>query len=259
MSWLSAAVLASVAVFSAPVLAAEVVFLGERHDNPHHHAWQADQVAEIAPRAVVFEMLTADHAAQVTPDLVARQDDLQAALEWEDRGWPDFAMYYPIFAAAPQARVYGAAVPREAARAAMFDVVGAFGGDAARFGLADPLPAPQQAEREAMQQAAHCNALPEEMLPMMVSVQRLRDAELARVAEKALRDTGGPVVVITGNGHARTDWGAPAALRLAAPDIPVRALGAGELDAPPAGIFDATVTFPAVERGDPCEAFRNRD
>lgn len=254
-------ILCTLALASAPLIAtaspweADVLFLGEQHDNPHHHARQAELVAEIAPSAVVYEMLTPSQAALVTPQLVASEEELSSALNWNESGWPDFAMYYPIFAAAPAAKTYGAAVPRAAARSAMSDVVAAFEGDASLFGLNEPLPADQQETREALQQAAHCNALPAEMLPMMVSVQRLRDAELARAALAAYRDTGGPVVVITGNGHARQDWGAPAALARAAPDLRIMTLGQGEDGAMPQGGFDTVESSPSIEREDPCEAF----
>jgi hypothetical protein len=87
-----------------------------------------------------------------------------------------------------------------------------FPGDAARFGLTEALDPDEQAAREAEQQEAHCNALPEEILPGFVEAQRLRDAALAEAALAALADTGGPVVVVTGNGHARADWGVPALL-----------------------------------------------
>ncbi|MEC3860786.1 ChaN family lipoprotein [Mesobacterium sp. TK19101] len=247
--------LAAAPVFAADLQGVDVVFLGEQHDNPHHHARQAELTADLSPKALVFEMLTAEQATQVTPDLIGDEAALEAALGWNDSGWPDFSMYYPIFAAAPQARVYGAAVPRDAARAAMSDVVAAFDGDAAAFGLDQPLPEDQQAAREELQQAAHCNALPPEMLPMMVSVQRLRDAELARQAKLAYQATGGPVVVITGNGHAREDWGAPVALAAAAPDLTIAALGQGEDDRDPEGRFDTVAHSPSIEREDPCEAF----
>ncbi|MEL7256204.1 MAG: ChaN family lipoprotein, partial [Pseudomonadota bacterium] len=43
----------------------DVLILGEFHDNPTHHAVQADAVRVIAPKAVVFEMLTPAEAAQL--------------------------------------------------------------------------------------------------------------------------------------------------------------------------------------------------
>jgi hypothetical protein len=166
-------------------------------------------------------------------------------------------MYHPIFVAAPQATLYGAWVQRDAARA-VFErpLAQVFEGDAARFGLNGALPAEQQTAREAMQMAAHCDALPAEMLPGMVAVQRLRDAVLAQSALQALTDTGGPVVVITGTGHARDDWGMPNLLRRAAPDVTVISVGQYEITPPESPPHDFWVVTDATERPDPCDAFR---
>jgi uncharacterized iron-regulated protein len=237
---------------------ADVVFLGEVHDNPAHHVRQAEITAEVVPRAIVWEMLSAQAAAEATPVRIGDAATLEAALDWADSGWPDFAMYYPIFAAAPEAAHYGAQLPRAEARAVMGQSVAAvFGAGAARFGLDTPLPGDRQAAREALQMEAHCDALPAEMLPMMVDIQRLRDAELAAAALAAFEATGGPVVVITGNGHARRDWGAPALLALAAPDLDIFAFGQAEDGrGVPEGGFDLIETSAGVDRGDPCEAFR---
>lgn len=236
---------------------ADVVFLGESHDNPAHHLRQAEVVAELEPTALVFEMLTQAQADLVTPELVADEAALEAALGWGESGWPDFSMYYPIFAAAPEAAYFGAAVPRDVARQAMeTGMAAAFRGDAEVYGLTEVLPEDQQAEREALQLAAHCDAMSEDMLPVMVDIQRLRDAELAYSAVQALEAHGGPVVVITGNGHARKDWGAPVSLMAAAPALRIAALGQGEDDVPPEGLFDVVETAPQVDRGDPCAAFR---
>lgn len=237
---------------------AQVVFLGERHDNAAHHAVQAAWVEALAPKALVFEMLTADQARRATPE--ARRDAarLEESLGWTEAGWPDFAMYFPIFEAAPEAAVIGASVPRSQVRGLMQQDLGQVVDAATRekFGLGAPLPAAQQSAREALQRAAHCDALPDTMLPMMVDVQRLRDAALADAALAALSQTGGPVVVITGNGHAREDWGAPYLTRFAAPDVAVFTLGQGEVGQFPDGGFSQVVDGPAVDRGDPCDAFK---
>jgi len=238
---------------------AQVVILGELHDNPHHHENQADAVAALAPTALVFEMLTEAQAARATPEARADRAALEKALGWAESGWPDFSMYFPIFAAAPEAAIFGAAIPRDELRAAVREgSAEGFGPDGARFGLNVPLPDAQQATREAMQMEAHCNALPESLLPGMVLAQRMRDAALARAALEALASTGGPVAVITGNGHARNDWGIPAKLALAAPEVSVLSIGQLEtqddtVDAPP---FDLWLVSPAPEREDPCAAFR---
>ena len=236
---------------------ADVVFIGEQHDNPGHHALQAEWVQSLEPAALVFEMLTPAQAQNITSEDRQVEETLSQVLEWENSGWPDFAMYFPIFAAAPEAAILGAGVPRDQVRGMIQrDEAEVFGAeDAARFGLDEPLPADQQAEREALQARAHCDALPEDLLPMMVSVQRMRDATLARAALDAHQQTGGPVVVITGNGHARADWGAPHYLQQAAPDLVLFALAQGEEGSMPDGLFDATVDGPKVDRGNPCDAF----
>lgn len=234
---------------------ADVLFLGELHDNPWHHENQAAIVQIIAPKAIVFEMLTTQQATQVRGDLLSDQAALENALGWNDSGWPEFAMYYPIFSGSGGAAIYGALVPRTKVRAAIMgkDMAATFGDTAAQYGLTTPLDRDEQAAREADQLAAHCNALPPEMLPGMVQGQRLRDATLAREIERAFRETGGPVVVITGNGHARRDWGAPRLLGLGLTQISI-----AQFEHAPKGDipFDYWIITPEMARKDPCLAFQ---
>lgn len=235
---------------------ADVYFLGEVHDHPGHHLNQARAISAIQPSAMVFEMLTRSQAANA-PATWDSAAELGAALDWAGRGWPDFEIYYAIFQAAPSARIYGAAIPREQARAVFEQPLSSFfSGDAARFGLETPLPEAEEGVRETLQAQAHCNALPANLLPGMVAVQRLRDAELARVAETALQETGGPVVVITGTGHVRRDWGAPATLGLAAPEITSLAVGQYETAAPEPAVTDVWIVTDATPRDDPCAGFQ---
>lgn len=236
--------------------AADVVILGEVHDNPAHHQHQTAAVQALAPTALVFEMLDPDQAARITPALRGDAEKLAEALGWAQSGWPDFAMYHPIIAAS-DAPVYGGALARTQVRDAVGQgAAAAFGDGAAEFGLTDPLPEDQQTARETLQQEAHCNALPPELLPGMVDAQRVRDAGLARAVRRALADTGGPVAVITGNGHARFDWGIPAALSVAAPDATV--LSIAQFEAAPEGDqpFDLWLVTEPAPRDDPCAAFR---
>jgi len=233
------------------------VILGEVHDNPGHHARQAEVLAGLDPSALVFEMISAEQAALVTPDLAGDAEALAAALDWGNSGWPDFSYYAPLFAFGAEAPVYGAAIDRAAAQEA-FAAGGAavIAGDAARFGLTQHLPEDEQAEREAEQMAAHCDALPPEILPGFVEAQRLRDAALAEAALAALAAHGPPVAIITGNGHARRDWGVPALLARAAPDVTVFTLGQFE-DVPEGEVpFDLWALSDPVDRPDPCLAFR---
>lgn len=236
--------------------AADVVILGEIHDNPQHHRTQARAVAALRPSALVFEMLTLEQAAKVTPELRADPSGLPTALDWGASGWPDFAMYHPIFTAAPGAAIYGGALPRAVVRRAMAeDLPVVFGADAARYGLDLPLPPGVQTAREADLQSSHCDALPPEMLPGMLAAQRLRDAALARAIVQAVTETGGPVAVITGTGHARKDEGIPAALALGAPQLSVLSVGQLEADPGPDAPFDLWIVTDPVPRDDPCAGF----
>ena len=88
----------------------------------------------------------------------------------------------------------------------------------------------------------------------MVEAQRVRDAHFARTVLDAIEQFGAPVVLITGNGHARTDWGVPTYLVRVAPDLKVYSVGQSE-EGRIAGAFDRVEDAPAVERADPCAAF----
>lgn len=290
---------------------ADVLFLGEIHDNPGHHRIQAEIVAALdaagAVAVLTFEMIEPAEEAAVnavrgwpgasaargpgargaeTADEPAAQDAAQdaAAMEsaiadavgWAQSGWPDWSMYAPIFRAAPAAYVSGGETPRAALRPFMQgDAVEALAArpDAARFGLDRPLDPAEQAARETGQIAAHCDAIPREAAVAMVAAQRLRDAALAEAvlrgraaATAAGRD--GIVVVITGAGHARRDWGAPRMLARAAPALQVVSVGLIEAEteaaaspsSPQAAPFDAVAFAPPPDppRPDPCAAFRAR-
>ncbi len=233
------------------------MLLGETHDNPRHHALQAEFTAALAPRALVFEMLSPAQAAALDGLEDRSEPALREALGWDASGWPDFSMYYPIFAAAPGAAVLGAALPRDALHQAISEgAAAAFGAEAGQYGLAAPLPEAELSDRLDLQRDAHCGALPEEMLPGMVEAQRLRDAAFARTALGALERYGPPVVVIAGRGHVRRDWGIPAALASAAPEVPVAAIALSEAGSEePSALFDAQIATAPAPRDDPCAAF----
>lgn len=232
---------------------AQIVVLGEQHDNPAHHIRQAEWVAALQPSALVFEMLTPDQGTRAA-EKWQTQAELDALIGWSETAWPSFDMYYPIFAAAPEAAIYGAGLTRENLQDLLEQPLAAHP-LATKFGLDAPANADEQTAREALQAEAHCNALPQTLLPMMVDAQRFRDIWLADAALRALEETGGPVAVITGNGHARNDWGMPALLAHAAPDVRVFALAQGEDGGQVGGGFSLTLDAPAPERGDPCAAF----
>lgn len=239
---------------------AQIVVLGEVHGNAAHHAEQARLVAAVQPGAVVWEMLTQAQAARA--DGADRSDaaSFGAALGWAGTGWPDFTLYHPIVLAAGDAQMLGGAVPRDQLRAAMDQGALAVWGDVGPgFDPAlvlGPLAPADLAARRAEQARAHCDALPPEMLGGMVEAQRLRDAKMAAVALAALDAGRGPVVIITGAGHARADVGIPAMIAATRPAVRVWALGQTEGAAPSGAPYDAVNATPDTGGADPCEAFR---
>lgn len=242
----------------AEMQSADVVILGEIHDNPQHHLVQTEALEAISPSAVVWEMVTEEGAQRLAQKAANNPEELSRILRWAESGWPPLSLYYPVFQAS-NAPVYGAMVPRAAARAAMErGAATALGADAARYGLTVPLSPEDQAAREAHQLAVHCNALPAEALPQMVAIQRLRDAVLTRAILRATDENGGPVAVITGNGHARKDQGIPTFLSRLSPGLKVFVLGQSE-DGLIDGDFDAVIDSPMAEREDPCKAFETQN
>ena len=244
---------------------AGIVVLGEVHDNPAHHATQAAIVELLQPDALVFEMIEPTRALSVNPDNRGNAVELQRVLGWRAGGWPDFAMYHPIFTAAPDAAVFGAAVAEADVRKAVRQGAAAVFGDAAvLFGLDRPLDQDQLETRLELQREAHCYKLPDDLLPSMVEAQRLRDAALAEAAVAAFEHAKATdelplVVIITGNGHAREDWGVPEMLATYYgddPEIEIRTLAQFEIEPPEDPPYSNWLTTEPAEREDPCEAFR---
>ncbi|EPY01274.1 ChaN family lipoprotein [Magnetospirillum fulvum] len=241
---------------------AQVVMLGETHDNPDHHALQAWAVRTLAAAGkkpqVAFEMIDRDRQADLD-EAVHDLDGLGEALRWKERGWPDWPLYRPIAEAALAAggTLSAANLPADVTRQIARRVEPAE--QAARLGLNAPLPEAIAAALADEIRSSHCNMMPDSAIPGMVRVQRARDAEMAEtVAALAQRPGPGPVVLIAGAGHARTDRGVPERLRQIAPGLTVFSLGLIETDAavtdpaaeaPP---FDAVWFTGRAEREDPC-------
>ena len=88
----------------ADIKSADVVILGEVHDNPQHHKIQAEALKAMAPSAVVWEMVTEEGAQRLADKAVSDPEELARILEWLESGWPPLSMYYPVFR--PQTRPF---------------------------------------------------------------------------------------------------------------------------------------------------------
>jgi len=248
---------------------ADVVYLGEQHDNPVHHAYQRQVLDALIASGVrpvlAFEMLDEEQQPLMGPALAeaATASALEHRFGWLARGWPDFAMYWPLFELAARERLtvvalnLDPAVSRRIAREGLA-ALGARGSSVASLLPRDP-------EREAAIDRAirdgHCGLLPEARLPAMAEAWHARNVTMARRLATAL-ERGRPVVVIVGRGH-QDAGGLPAQLGELRPDA--RQLVVSMVEVPPGEQADATARrassdvvwlTPGVERGDPCAALR---
>jgi len=255
----------------APLVAARaslarVVYLGETHDNPVHHAHQARVLKAMlqagARPALAFEMLTQDQQSEV--DEAMRGADgaaLDARLRWRERGWPDFAMYQPLFelALTDHLPVLAADLDPPTVRRIAKEGLGVLPG-AERDRVASRLrPDPEREARLEREIAeAHCGLLPAAAIPFMAQAWHARNVVMARHIGQAL-DEGRRVVVIVGRGHLERG-GLPDQLHALRPGtrqliVDFVEAAPGESLPGPRSSYIRWLT-PGVERGDPCAPLR---
>jgi uncharacterized iron-regulated protein len=256
-----------------------VVVLGEKHDNPDHLRLQGEILRQLAKRgeapAVVFEMLD-DAQEQAVTSFRAEHprdvDGLGQAIDWVHSGWPAWSLYRPVFAAALDADlpILAGGIARDTVMQIARKGVGVLDPAlVAAHALGTALePAAQASLRDAMREA-HCNMLPENLLDSMALVQRARDATLAQRTEQGVQRSG-RAVLVTGNGHARSDRGASRQLADVYDLEPVVVAfvevvdgqdtpeAYGESFASDALPFDFVWFTPRADDDDPCDALRNR-
>lgn len=202
-----------------------VLVLGEAHDNPEHHKFQAALVDGSA--AVVMEQIRAEQQPgldrfrefEINARRLATVADLKQFLDWEKSGWAKYD-YDPLLHAIIAAKrpIYAGDPPRTMIKQLAKDGPSALPPDEQRrlaldIPLGDALDAASAVEIE----EAHCGLLPKMVVPNMAFAQRYRDAHLADATLKAA-DAHGSAILITGNIHARTDRGVPWYIRNRAPE-----------------------------------------
>lgn len=263
---------------AAAVSRADLVLLGESHDNADHHllqAWLLGAIASAGRRpAVAFEMLGTHQQAGLDAALARRPvspDDVAAGVGWASSGWPAFDLYRPVFDAALAADLplVAANLPRELAREVVRKGRDALP-EALRERLArdEPFPESEAAEIRKEMADSHCGELPESLLDPLVLAQRARDAQMAERIEASASGRG--AVLVAGSGHTRSDRGVPRHLARDVPSLGIVSVAFLEVspgDEDPddyAGAygaaalpFDWVVFTPAADRGDPCEKLRD--
>lgn len=271
---------------------ARFVLLGEIHDNPDHHLWQAwairavsklrgARIVEGQPQIdiIAMEMIRADQYAALDrfygrdvevprprpPKALAR------FLEWDKSGWPDFKIYEPIISQAlyEQLVIVPASPSKELSRKVSKDWDNALSqGEIKRLGLDIAFSSDLENALTAEIGKSHCGLIAEAAFPAMARVQRFRDATMADAMLSVGPYKG--AILIAGNGHVRRDRGVPFFLMargvtpkqivsIAHVEVrPGETNPAAYVDSTPEGkpAVDYVVFTPRTDRPEPCEKMR---
>jgi uncharacterized iron-regulated protein len=236
-----------------------VVLLGEVHDNANQHALRLQALREALASGLrpVLAMEQIDRERQPALDRLLAQrprPDADAVIALARgpgpvtaSGW-DWSLYRPYIdvALAHGLPIAAANVSREDARRVMREGLAATGFDA-------KVPAAVLSELAEGIEASHCGMLDTATAQRMALAQVARDQFMARVVEAHAAQG---VVLLAGNGHVRTDIGAP---RWLSPATRARSEAIGVLETGDEGTaYDRRVFTEGQPRPDPCEAMRAR-
>ena len=188
---------------------AQVIALGEQHDQIAHHQWEAQTVQWLAAGqrlgALVIEMApTGGSTAGLAT--TSTEEQVQQALQWQSGaaggGWP-WQDYGPMVMNAVRAGVpvLGGNLPRAQMKQTMSQ---------SRYD--SHLPASGwQLQLDAIKDG-HCGLLPESQFAPMARIQLARDESMAKVAATAVQQWSRPgqsVLLVAGRSHVRSDIGVP--------------------------------------------------
>lgn len=185
---------------------ADLILVGERHDNPDHHALQRWLLEALAPGALLLEMLNPEQQARVDQARVRlaggdRPTDLPEALAWQP-GW-DWEQYGELVSYALEQPW-----PLLAANLDRAEILEIYRNPPVLEGPSSAA-APVRAALEAQIRQSHCDMLPESQVPAMRGVQQQRDRRMAQRLLQAPR----PAWLFAGAFHVRRDLGVPLHLR----------------------------------------------
>jgi uncharacterized iron-regulated protein len=231
-----------------------VVLLGEVHDNAAQHALRLRAFASLlaSGQRPVLALEQFDRERQGAIDAARAQvpkpdADAVVAAAQGAKGW-HWPFYKPFITLALDydLPIVAANVGATEARAVMREGLAAKGFDAA-------VPPEVLSELAGGIRASHCGMVDEAMARRMALAQVARDQNMAHVLqENAARG----VVLLAGNGHVRTDLGAPRWLDAAtrARSLAVGVLEEGDEDT----AYDRRVYTAPQPRPDPCEGLRTK-
>lgn len=185
------------------LLPADVILLGEQHDNPDHHRIHHQVVETLATQgalaALVIEMAT---QGNTTTGLAktASEIEVKSTLIWDDNAWR-WGAYAPAIMAAVRAGVVvaGANFPRGQMRQA-----------AATASWDERLDKAALVRQNQLIREGHCDMLPASQITPMTRIQIARDVAMASTVGKASEAAPGKtVVLVAGSVHVDKTLGVP--------------------------------------------------
>ena len=243
---------------------ADIILLGEIHDNLFQHRARADLISRMQNKefAIVSEHLVSGSEITYSGRLL---EDLETiGFNKKAWSWPVHEVLYKKFEEF-NLPVFGGDLSKK-------DINNIYKGR----GLSQSDTLTPILKRSALDNQSkdkllndlvlgHCGVVEEDFLSFMFKVQRLRDASLAYIASKVA-----PAIVIAGNGHVRRDYGIPQILKKMNPNSNIISIAFLEIDKPSEMTDNLIKKFSkdvdtdyiwlteAVSRVDPCEKLRGR-
>jgi uncharacterized iron-regulated protein len=238
---------------------ADIVLLGELHDNALHHRERAQLITQLAhpDLTIVAEHLPANSRPDFSGPTLAGLE--AAGFDQQAWGWP---LHLPLFDAIRHAglAVVGGNLPKGLSREIVKNRQQAMPDKTREIHREAPLSAQAAKKLEQDLIDGHCGQLPQRYLEPMQLAQRATDISMAL----SLMENR-PSVLVAGNGHVRKDYGVPQVLAAMAPSLKVISVGFYEgalarQEALPAFAtqYDFVWFTEATSRTDPCENFKMR-
>ena len=248
----------------AAIHEADVVLLGEVHDNLFQHRARADLISKIQNKefAIVSEHLV--FGSEITYSGSLLEDLETIGFNKKAWIWPTHEVLYKKFEEL-NLPVFGGDLSKK-------DIDNIYEGKGlSQSGTLTPIIKRSTLDSQSKDKllndlvVGHCGVVEEDFLSFMFKVQRLRDASMAYIASKVA-----PAIVIAGNGHVRRDYGVPQILKKINPDSNIVSIAFLETDKFSnmtdnliKKLFkDADADYiwltEAVSRVDPCEKLRGR-
>ena len=248
----------------AAIHEADIILLGEIHDNLFQHRARADLISKIQNTefVIVSEHLVSGSEIAYSGSLL---EDLETiGFNKKAWSWPTHEVLYKKFEEF-NLPIFGGDLSKK-------DINNIYAGRG--FSQSDTLiPIVKRSVLDSQSKdkllndlvLGHCGVVEEDLLSFMYKVQRYRDAGMAYIASKVA-----PAIVIAGNGHVRRDYGVPQIIKKMNPNSNVISIAFLETDKLSEMTDNLIKKFfkdedtdyiwltEPVSRVDPCEKLRGR-